>query len=333
MLVSAHREDKSMTPLTRREFVAASSALLSGSALVSGSPMPSGIALGQAPAPSPATPLTAGEVIDRIRKNVGVPWFPKTVDNLLTGAPETPIQGIATTMMATLDVVERAVAQGCNMIVSHETPLYIHQDRIDDTQSPGGINLTDDPTLVYKLDYCKRNNVCIFHFHDHWHFRKPVDGIAQGMVNQLGWQKNVNDPADPKKLTFDSIPLAKFTQQIAARLNSQTIRVIGDPTLPVLRVVTSWGYISREPGIRTFASPDVDVFIGGETREWELVEYCQDSIKAGNKKALILVGHVMSEQGGMILCADWLRPFIPEVPIKFVAATEPFWLPSNPPKS
>jgi putative NIF3 family GTP cyclohydrolase 1 type 2 len=312
-----------MTPLTRRSFVAAGSTLVAGAALSHASNASS--------AANPA-PLTAGELIGRIKKNVGVPWFPKTVDNLLTGTPETPIHGIATTMMATLDVVERAVAQGCNMIVSHETPFYIHQDRIDDTASPGGIDLTNDPTLRYKLDFCAKNNVCIFHFHDHWHAHHP-DGIAQGMVNQLGWQKNVNDPADPKKLTFDGIPLAKFSQQMAASLNAHTIRVLGDPALPVRRVVTSWGYVSREPGIKTFANPDVDVFIGGETREWELVEYCQDSIKAGNKKALIIVGHVMSEQGGMILAADWLKSFVSEVPVKFVPANEPFWTPDRPVKS
>ena len=298
-----------MTQLTRRSFVAASGAFVSS------------IALGQASAPS--DPLTAGTVIDRIKQNVGVPWLPKTVDNLLTGAPETHVQGIATTMMATLDVVERCAAKGLNMIVSHETPFYLHQDQTED--------IKDDATLLYKLDFCKKHNIAIFHFHDHWHFRKPVDGIAQGMVNQLGWQKNVVDAADPKKLAFDGVPLAKFAAEMASRLNAKTIRVIGDPALPVKRVQTSWGYISREGGIKLFSDPQVDVLIGGETREWELVEYCQDAIAAGNKKALIIVGHVLSEQGGMVLCADWLKGFIKEVPVEFVAAEEPFWIAGEPP--
>ena len=298
-----------MGNLSRREFVVAGGALASS------------VALGQTVA---APALTASEVITRIKKQVGVPWFPQTVDNLLTGSPETPVRGIATTMMATLDVVERCAAQGKNMIVSHETPFYLHQDHTDD--------IKDDPTLLYKLDFCKKHDIAIFHFHDHWHARHP-DGIAQGMVNQLGWQKNVNDVADPKKLTFDGIPLAKFAQQMQSTLNAKTMRVLGDPALPVRRVQTSWGFCGREGGIKIFTQPDVDVLICGETREWELVEYCQDSIQSGNKKALIVVGHVLSEQGGMILCADWLKSFIPEVPIQFVAAAEPFWNPDHPPQS
>ena len=132
-----------------------------------------------------------------------------------------------------------------------------------------------------------------------------------------------------RKLTFDGIPLAKFTQQMQTALNAKTMRVLGDPALGAASA-TSWGFCGREGGIKIFTQPDVDVLICGETREWELVEYCQDNIQSGNKKALIVVGHVLSEQGGMILCADWLKAFIPEVPIQFVAAAEPFWNPDHP---
>jgi putative NIF3 family GTP cyclohydrolase 1 type 2 len=225
-------------------------------------------------------------------------------------------------MMATLEVVEKCAALGKNMIVSHETPFYLHQDQTDD--------IKDDATLLYKLDFCKKHNIAIFHFHDHWHFRKPVDGIALGMVEQLGWQKNVVDVSDPKKLVFDGLPLGRFVQQMQDKLNAKTIRVIGDPALPVRRVATSWGYLSREGGIQLLAAPETEVVVCGETREWELVEYCQDSIRAGNRKALIVVGHVLSEQGGMILCADWLKGFIKEVPVEFVAAPEPFWTLARP---
>ena len=55
--------------------------------------------------------LTAGDVIERIKKNVGVRGG-ATVDTIKSGTPDTPVRGIATTMMATLDVVQRAAAAG-----------------------------------------------------------------------------------------------------------------------------------------------------------------------------------------------------------------------------
>ena len=60
--------------------------------------------------------------------------------------------------------------------------------------------------------------------------------------------------------------------------------------------------------------PNVDAIVAGEVREWESVEYVRDKVFAGEKKGLILVGRVVSEEPGMAICADWLKTFVPEVP-------------------
>ncbi len=78
---------------------------------------------------------------------------------------------------------------------------------------------------------------------------------------------------------------------------------------------------------------EVDVLIVGETHEWGLVEYVQGAITSGQKKALIVLGHVVSEQAGMKYCAEWLKGFIKEVPVEFIPASEPFWRPDKPPAS
>jgi hypothetical protein len=53
-------------------------------------------------------------------------------------------------------------------------------------------------------------------------------------------------------------------------------------------------------------------------------------ISSGQQKALIVLGHVVSEQAGMKYCAEWLKGFISEAPIEFIAAAEPFWRPDEP---
>jgi creatinine amidohydrolase/Fe(II)-dependent formamide hydrolase-like protein len=67
------------------------------------------------------------------------------------------------------------------------------------------------------------------------------------------------------------------------------------------------------------------VLLVGETREWETVEYAADAVSEGKRKALIVIGHVPSEQAGMEECARWLRMFVKDVPIEFVPAQQPFW--------
>jgi putative NIF3 family GTP cyclohydrolase 1 type 2 len=264
-----------------------------------------------------ATP-TASQIIERIKQNVGVPWRTETVDRIVAGDGAAPVKGIATTMMATLDVLQRAAAAGKNLVITHEPTFWLHQDTVQ--------GLEQDPTYRYKAEFIRKNNMIVFRFHDHWHAHKP-DGIATGMARELGWEKNT-DAQNPRMFSFPSVTLQRFAQEIQSRLKIRTMRVVGDPDLKVSRVAASWGYASRDPGIQLLARPDVDVVIVGEAREWEVVEYAQDAISAGQKKALIVMGHVVSEQAGMKYCAEWLKTFISDVTVEFVAAIEPFWNPA-----
>lgn len=263
--------------------------------------------------------LTAEAVIERIKKNLGIPWRAQTVDRIIAGAPETPVKGIATTMMATLDVLQRASKAGLNLVITHEPTFYSHQDSVE--------QLTSDPTYQFKLDFIRRNNMAVFHFHDHWHARSP-DGIAAGMTRELGWEKNA-DPQNPRLFSFEPTSLAALVSDMQRKLGASSIRVVGDPRMTVRRAIASWGYASQFPGIPLLARADVDVLIVGETREWEVVEYAQDMIASGKHKALIVLGHVVSEQAGMKLCAEWLKGFITEVPVDLVPAAEPFWIPPS----
>lgn len=265
-------------------------------------------------------PLTAKDVIERIQKNVGVPWREPTVDTIKSGSPSTPVKGIATTMMATLDVVQRAAAAGKNMVITHEPTFYSHEDKTD--------TLQDDATYKFKQAFLEKHQMVVFRFHDHWHAHHP-DGIATGMTQALGWEKRV-DPQNPRQFLFESATLATLAKEIQDKLKIRTMRVIGDPKLHVRTVAVNWGYAGN---LRPFTRPDLDVLVIGEAREWELVEYAADCITAGQKKGLIVLGHIPSEQAGMIHCASWLKTFITEVPVEFVAAAEPFWNPNAPPPS
>ena len=269
----------------------------------------------------PVTSLTAGQVVDRIKTSIGVAWREQTVDRIVAGSPEMIVEGVATTMMATLDVLQRAASAKRNFVVTHESTFFSHQDRTD--------NIAQDPTYLAKLEFIQHNRLAVFHFHDHWHAKRPVDGIAAGMIQELGWEKRV-DPQNFRQFTFEGIPLRQLAQEMEAKLRIRTMRVVGDPELRVNRALASWGNVSLMPGIPYLSQAGVDVLIVGETHEWELVEYVQDMRASGLKKALIVLGHVVSEQAGMKYCAEWLREVVKEVPVEFIAAPEPFWRPGTP---
>jgi putative NIF3 family GTP cyclohydrolase 1 type 2 len=267
-----------------------------------------GLALGNAN-------VSADEVITRIKDHVGVPWRKETVDRIVAGDGSVVVKGIATTMMATLDVLQRSAAAGKNFVITHEPTFWLHQDTVQ--------GLENDPTYLFKADFIKKNNMAVFRFHDHWHAHKP-DGIATGMARELGWEK-YQDAGNVRRFAMPEISLSKLAEEMRVKLTIRTMRVVGDPNLRVKNVAASWGAGSREGVIALMVRPDVDAVVIGEGREWEVVEYAQDAIAAGQKKALIILGHVVSEQAGMKWCAEWLRSFISDVPVEFIAAAEPFW--------
>jgi putative NIF3 family GTP cyclohydrolase 1 type 2 len=291
--------------MTRRQFT-----LLAGAGLLT---EPRLLAGGGSVAP--AGELTAAQVIDRIKQNVGVAWRSQTVDTFKAGNPDTPVKGIATSFMATLDVLKRSAASGKNLVITHEPTFYNHQDLSD--------GLTGDAVYRYKQDFIQKRGLVVWRFHDHWHARKP-DAVFLGLAQAAGWdQHQVGD--DQRFYQLPATTLGALARDLQRRLNDHTMRVVGDPKTPVSKIAVSVGYSDLMDTVQML--PQADVFIGGELREWEGVEYAQDAVASGQKKGMILLGHVVSEDPGMKLCAAWLKTFIPEVPIQWVPAGEPFWRP------
>lgn len=259
---------------------------------------------------------TAREVIAEIQSHVGVPWHADTVDTFKAGNPDTRVTGIAVTMMATMDVLQRAAAQGLNLVITHEPTFYAHLDK------PEGLD-DNDPVWAEKRAFIEKHSLVVWRFHDHWHERAP-DGIEAGVVKQLRWEK-YQTPDNQFLFHIPEMSLRSLAAYVADRLHSPVVRVVGDPQMPVRVVALSPGAAGFQHEMQSLTRKDVDVLLVGETREWETVEYAADAVTQGKKKALIVIGHVPSEQPGMDECTFWLKSFVKNVPIEFIPAKQPFW--------
>lgn len=65
-----------------------------------------------------------------------------------------------------------------------------------------------------------------------------------------------------------------------------------------------------------------DVALCGEISEWETAEYVRDARTKGESLALIVMGHVVSEEPGSRFLADWLKDKIKSIPTTHVPAGE-----------
>ncbi|MGO9260896.1 MAG: Nif3-like dinuclear metal center hexameric protein [Bryobacteraceae bacterium] len=278
-------------------------------------------------------PLTAQQVIDRIQKIAGVPWQAQTLDTFKAGDPSTPVRGIATTAMATMDVLTRASKESLNLVVTLEPVFFGRLDAQAAPVNPGGpaggrgqagVSL-DDPVFLAKQEFIRKNGLVVWRFTDHWRARKP-DPFAAGLAEALGWRSyQVGD--DPFRYDLPAGSLASLADRLKRQLKARAgIRVVGDPQTRVRR-------IAMLPGLSPLAAtmkslPECDVILAGETREWESVEYAADTVAAGRKKGMIMLGRVLSEDPGMNVCAQWLKTLVPEAPVRWMPAGDPYWRPA-----
>jgi putative NIF3 family GTP cyclohydrolase 1 type 2 len=298
-----------MKPISRREFVMLTTAV------------PFGV---PATIQSRAT-LTAQEVVDRIKQKIGTEWKADGVDTFKVGDPTTPVTGIATSAMATLDVLKQAVKAKANFIITCEPTFYSRSDAASPPGARRGGPAAPDPVFTAKNEFIKNNQLVVWRFSDHWRQRIP-DPLTIGLADALGWGK-LRAADDPRRIAIPATTLETLASDLKKKLNSRGgIRVIGDPKLSIARIGLLPGTTPVQIALNLFRL--VDTIIAGEVREWETVELARDKITAGERKSLVLVGRVVSENPGMNECAKWLENVVPEVRTTWIPVDDPYWRPA-----
>lgn len=272
-------------------------------------------------------PLTAEAVIHRIQSELGGEWPPTGADGIKAGDPSTIVKGIATTSMATLSVLRQAARANANLVLTYEPTFYGRADGRSAAPAGGrglgGVS-PDDPVYQAKRDFIQKNGLVVFRLRDHWQARKQNDMIT-GLANALGWSRRIAN--DDALYDIPPAPAQDTVALIRAKLNLHAgLRVVGDRTATVRRVLLHPG--SMTPAIMWQRYSTVDMIVAGEVREWENTFYAADIFTAGEKRALVTVGRVASEDPGMRACAEWLKTVVKELPATWIGAGDPYWRPA-----
>jgi hypothetical protein len=255
---------------------------------------------------------TAQEVVSRIQTGLGGEWPPEDPDCFKAGDPNTPVTGIATTAMATLDVLKRALKARANLVITYEPTFFGRQD------AP----VSGDPVYQAKKEFIEKNRLIVFRLRDHWRARNENDMTA-GLAESLGWTKYRVTP-DDVLYEIPAISAEDAVALIRKRLNLRGgLRAVGDRKAQVWRVLLY-------PGVMTTATMwqrygETDLIVAGEVREWENTHYAADIHTIGGKRALVTIGRVASEDPGMRACAKWLHTVVPDIPARWIAAGDLYW--------
>jgi len=363
-----------MTEISRRDFVALTAASAAAAPFVGSNDLLHA-----------AAPVTAQEIVDRIKKQIGVEWRSDDVDTIKAGDPSTIVTGVVTTSMATLEVLQKAAQAGANLVITAAPTFYSRADLARPGErgagaggagrgqapprgggpaaapppSPATISgpgtgasapmppapqlplsvvpspqfgagaapttaPSPDPVYAGKNGFIETHKLVVFRLTQHWNQRTP-DPRAQGLATAMGWAR-YGVGGDGLRYDVPSVTLEALAGQLKKALGARGgIRVVGNRSLMVRRIGLLPGYTMIREAIAML--PNVDVIVTGEVQEWESATYAQDVVFAMLPKGFVSIGRVVNEAPGMQVCADWLKTIVPEVPVRFIPAGDPYWRP------
>jgi putative NIF3 family GTP cyclohydrolase 1 type 2 len=265
--------------------------------------------------------MNVKEVVEIILKLNGGRKFEKTCDQLIEGDWDNQVTRIATTFMATVDVIRRATTMGCNLIITHEPTYFTGRDNIDWVKA--------DPVYQRKKALIDDNRISIWRYHDHMHGGN-TDLIYAGLLEDLGWENYLNkELPQPHCYTIPATSVSALVKFLKKKLGLKVIQVVGNPKMKCSQVGIlvgggSLGLGREEMPAKLMHDQQLDVMICGEITEWTLSAYVRDAAAMGFNKAMIVVGHERSEEPGMKELANRLQPLLKGIPVQFVDAGEPF---------
>ena len=278
--------------------------------------------------------MTVRELTDAIIQKTGAPRLPeeRTCDRLISGSWDMEVNRIATTFMATVDVIRRAAEAGVNFIITHEPTWFTGMDGTDWLQ--------EDEVYQAKKALIEQHNIAIWRFHDHMHMASE-DGIFRGFEQELGWEQYRMAPPTTDTLGFGitgkpdgcyELPettLRGLVELFKTKMNMNVVQIIGNPEMKVSRVGVlpgggSLGLGTEHMPMRYMRLRNADVLICGDITEWTLPAYVRDAMQLGFNRAILVLGHERSEEPGMKHLGRWLSDIVNDIPVVFLDAEEPF---------
>lgn len=235
------------------------------------------------------------------------------VDGFRAGDADVDVAGIVVAARASTAVLRRAVELGANIVVSRSAFLADSMDR------PVG---KPEPALAAKLEYINAHGLAVLRLQD------PRVGPAGRQVTEafpraigLGEPLPTDDPAAGLVYTIAPIPAVALIRRTKQALPTQTVRYVGDPSLPVTGVAIATETNRPNALAPLIARPDVNLLICGEVHETETTAYVMDAIALGQKKAMLVAGSIAIEEPPARALAEWLKT-ITTRPVTHVASEE-----------
>jgi len=255
-----------------------------------------------------AAELTAEEVHCYLKSLDGgwVKWE-NTVDTFKAGSPEAKVKGIAVGWMSYTHALEKALALGCNLFITHEPTYFNHRDNDPE--------IFRFPAVNAKREFIEKSGLVILRCHDVWD-QYPRIGIPTGWGKRL----ELGEPIDGAGYYYvydgKGRKAGAVARQIAARtagMGQPGVLFIGPEEKRVNRIVLGTGAITPMFHFIEKLAADMAICTDDDFTCWRDGAY---AIDAGFPVAV--VNHPVSEEYSMKLLSEHLSQKYPQVPVHHI---------------
>ncbi len=239
--------------------------------------------------------MKISEVIDMLEK-FAPPSLAEEWDNvgLMVGGTSGECSGVMLALDITDGVIEQAIEEGCNIIVTHHPFIFRPINRIDLDTAKGR-----------QIAALLKNGIAVYSMHTN--LDKAEKGINRALADLLG--KNAS--LDGCGVVFDIEPqtLGAFAKTVAQRLDDRSVRIVGDPNAKISRVYAVSGSGASEYGR---ARECADALLTGDLKHHNYIDALGDAFP------LAEYSHFSSE----IIMQDILKAALDGAQIKIIKAKQ-----------
>ena len=232
--------------------------------------------------------MKAAELMNQIYGST--PVWEVTCDTRKWGNPDRELRKVAVTCLATAEVITSVKAWGADLLITHEPTFFDHWDQSE----------AEDPVTMKKRALLEDTDMAVYRYHDGIHLAVP-DGISEGELEAIGLKGTYGERRSLGVNEFfleTPMSAGELKELLEEKLGLRHIRLCGNSTAPCTKLALGFG----SPGEALFKAlkdPETEIAICGEACEWREGEYARDAAFFGEKKALLILGHMGSERDGM----------------------------------
>lgn len=230
-----------------------------------------------------------------------------TVDTIKSGDENIDVTGIAVGWMSYLWALERAVALGCNVFITHEPTYYHHHDNDQE--------LFKLKTVQEKQQFIHEHGLVIIRCNDLWDRMERI-GIPDAWCEHLGFDQLVIAGDFIRIYQIETQTAHELARHVAAKtqcFGQPAVQLLGPADRLVSRVSIGTGAITPYLEIVRQHGIDLAICTDDGIRYWRDGAYAIDM-----GIPIIVVNHPVSEEAGVYQLAKHIRLNFPETPVHYI---------------